>query len=572
MSYWETRQEQAYKAGELTVNEYFRSLEKAFNTAKRKLRQAISDFYTEYAGENGLSYADAQKALNKAEIGELKDFIDLAMKNIGKVNQEVNNMSIKARVTRYEALESQIDALLRELYAIDYESKAKESMRTIYRDSYYRTWYNIDKYNGFHKEFAQVQPRVIDQLIQYPFNGKNFSDRLWKQKDHLQEQLMESVTTMLVQERPPQNLASEFAKKLDAKKMDAYRLLHTESSYLMSEATHAGYQEDGVERYQILATLDSKTCGVCGKLDGKIYPVSEAVTGKNKPPFHPFCRCTDVPYYPDMPAEGRTRTARDENGKNIEIPADTSYEEWKEKYLKAKAEASSDTQGTDYMSSSFRPKYGTATTIKAGKNELVVRPVTNIEFNLVTDVTSRRDKAVRLAESLISEAKKKLPSGFELPRVAVVNFEKHGLNTAAIGGYDKETGIMYLNSKYNTREKILEYVNRIPGQFANTTEVAPILHELGHKYYYDSIERLAKVEKLTYNTVKKIVDAKLMAYIDSENGGKIVKELSQYANTGYVSGNYSEVCAEAFGADATNTFARKVMGILEAESYDVTDE
>ena len=338
MSYWETRQEQAYKAGELTVNEYFKNLEKAFNTAKRKLRQVISDFYTEYANENGLSYADAQKALSKAEIGELKDFIDLAMENIGKVNQEVNNMSIKARVTRYEALESQIDALLRELYAIDYESKAKESMRTIYRDSYYRTWYNIDKYNGFHKEFAQVEPRVIDQLIQYPFNGKNFSDRLWKQKDHLQEQLMESVTTMLVQGKPPQNLASEFAKKLDAKKMDAYRLLHTESSYLMSEATHAGYQEDGVEQYQILATLDSKTCGVCGKLDGKIYPVSEAVTGKNKPPFHPFCRCTDVPYYPDTPTEGRTRTARDENGKNIEVPADMTYEEWKEKYLKAKTD------------------------------------------------------------------------------------------------------------------------------------------------------------------------------------------------------------------------------------------
>ena len=339
MSYWETRQEQAYKAGELTVNEYFRSLEKAFNTAKRKLRQAISDFYTEYANENGLSYADAQKALSKAEIGELKDFIDLAMENIGKVNQEVNNMSIKARVTRYEALESQIDALLRELYAIDYESKAKESMRTIYRDSYYRTWYNIDKYNGFHKEFAQVQPRVIDQLIQYPFNGKNFSDRLWKQKDHLQEQLMESVTTMLVQGAPPQNLASEFAKKLDAKKMDAYRLLHTESSYLMSEATHAGYQEDGVEQYQILATLDSKTCGVCGKLDGKIYPVSEAVTGKNKPPFHPFCRCTDVPYYPDTPTGGRTRTARDENGKNIEVPADMTYEEWKKQFLDGNLQA-----------------------------------------------------------------------------------------------------------------------------------------------------------------------------------------------------------------------------------------
>ncbi len=33
----------------------------------------------------------------------------------------------------------------------------------------------------------------------------------------------------------------------------------------MSEAAHAGYKEDGVEKYQILATLDSKTCGICGE-------------------------------------------------------------------------------------------------------------------------------------------------------------------------------------------------------------------------------------------------------------------------------------------------------------------
>ena len=40
------------------------------------------------------------------EIGELQEFIDLAMANIGKYNQEVNNMSIKARMTRYQALEA----------------------------------------------------------------------------------------------------------------------------------------------------------------------------------------------------------------------------------------------------------------------------------------------------------------------------------------------------------------------------------------------------------------------------------------------------------------------------------
>ena len=99
----------------------------------------------------------------------------------------------------------------------------------------------------------------------------------------------------------------------------------------MSEATHAGYKEDGVEQYQILATLDSKTCGICGRLDGKIYPVAEAVTGKNMPPFHPFCRCTDVPYYPDAPADGK-RAARDAEGNSIEVPEGMTYAEWKKQF------------------------------------------------------------------------------------------------------------------------------------------------------------------------------------------------------------------------------------------------
>lgn len=333
MGYWEERQEAMYRAGEMKVNQYFAKLEKAFNQTKRELQKTVESFYWRYAEENGLTYAAAQQRLNKAEVGELRDYIDLVMQNIGKYNQDVNNMSIKARITRYQALEAQVDAMLRQLYAVDYEAMAEQTMQEVYGDTYYRTWYNIDQYRGFHSAFAQVDPGAVDKLLEYPFNGANFSARLWKQKDHLQTVLMESLTTMMVQVVPPQNLAADFAKKMQSKKFEAYRLLHTESSFLMSEATHAGYKEDDVEKYEIIATLDSKTCGICGELDGKVYPVEEAVTGKNMPPFHCFCRCTDVPHYDDTDMTDMTRAARDADGNPIEVPADMTYKEWKKKYV-----------------------------------------------------------------------------------------------------------------------------------------------------------------------------------------------------------------------------------------------
>lgn len=334
MDYWEKRQLETYKAGEMKVNQYFTKLEKAFNQTKRELQKTVESFYWRYAEENGLSYAAAQIRLNKEELGELQDFIDLSMKNIGKHSQIVNNLSIKARITRYQALEAQVDALLRQLYAVDYQDAAEQMMLDVYEESYYQTWYNIDQYRGFHVAFAQVDATAVEELLKYPFNGANFSSRLWKQKDHLQAQLMESITTMMVQGKNPQVLAGDFAKKMQSKKFDAYRLLHTESSFLMSEAAHAGYREDGVEKYQILATLDSKTCGICGDKDGDIHEVDKAVVGDNMPPFHCFCRCADVPYYDDMDLTDMSRMARDpETGRTYEVPADMTYPEWKKRYV-----------------------------------------------------------------------------------------------------------------------------------------------------------------------------------------------------------------------------------------------
>ena len=128
-SYWESRQLETYKAGEMKVNQYFTKLEKAFNQTKRELQKTVESFYWRYAEENGLTYAAAQRQLDKAKIGELQDFIELSMKNIGKYNQEVNNLSIKARMTRYQALEAQVDAMLRQLYAVDYQAEAEKTMQ-----------------------------------------------------------------------------------------------------------------------------------------------------------------------------------------------------------------------------------------------------------------------------------------------------------------------------------------------------------------------------------------------------------------------------------------------------------
>jgi len=242
-------------------------------------------------------------------------------------------MSIKARITRYQALEKQIDAILQRLYALEYEYKGKELLKEVYTDAYYRTWFNIDQYHGFHREFAQINPRTIDALIKYPWNGANFSSRIWKQKDHMLQVLTEDITTMLVQGKNPQTLVKDFARRFKTKEYEAYRLLHTESSFIIEQGCLAAYKEDGVERYQILATLDHKTSEICREQDGKVYDVDKATVGVNYPPFHQFCRTTTVPYYEDEDEVG-TRAARDPaTGKAYKVPSNMTYREWENKFI-----------------------------------------------------------------------------------------------------------------------------------------------------------------------------------------------------------------------------------------------
>jgi SPP1 gp7 family putative phage head morphogenesis protein len=330
-SYWEKRQELTALAGEKKINEYYKELQKAFEYSRREIRKVINDFYMRYARENKVSFADAQKQLSRMELGELQEFIDLVNESMGKYNLKLVNMSIKARITRYQALEKQIDAILQRLYALEYEYKGNELLKEVYTDAYYRTWFNIDQYHGFHKEFAQINPRTIDELIRYPFNGADFSSRIWKQKEHMLQVLTEDITAMLVQGKNPQTLTKDFAKRFNTKKYEAYRLLHTESSFIIEQGSLAAYKEDGVEKYQILATLDMRTSDICREQDGKVYDVDKAVVGVNYPPLHIFCRSTTIPYFSDDEGTG-TRVARDKEGKNIKVPADMTFKEWFEKY------------------------------------------------------------------------------------------------------------------------------------------------------------------------------------------------------------------------------------------------
>ncbi len=121
----------------------------------------------------------------------------------------------------------------------------------------------------------------------------------------------------------------DVSKRIGVSYSSSARLIQTEHAKITSDAQKQLYSDLGVESVELVCTLDSVTCPVCGALDGTVIKKSEMNTGVTVPPFHPRCRCTTAPYYEDMVGVGE-RAARDDLGPTYPVPSDVTYPEWKE--------------------------------------------------------------------------------------------------------------------------------------------------------------------------------------------------------------------------------------------------
>jgi SPP1 gp7 family putative phage head morphogenesis protein len=88
----------------------------------------------------------------------------------------------------------------------------------------------------------------------------------------------------------------------------------TESAYFASASQKDAFNDLDVERFEIVATLDSRTSVICQDLDGHIFDMKDYEAGVTAPPFHVWCRTTTVPYFEDNYGE---RAARDADGGEV---------------------------------------------------------------------------------------------------------------------------------------------------------------------------------------------------------------------------------------------------------------
>lgn len=267
-----------------------------------------------------------------------------------RLDTEINKIlaSHKIKLQRIVAFSgtANINALTRKLNTeirLTYKKIYKEGISELnklagvsarfYKSIFARALTNIYKAKGV-KDTIKVNDLIIKS------NG-TFSQQLASISILQQRRIKGIVKQGMIENKAMINIARDLGKSgLLASTVQLQTLTRTaitETSNYVSNTTYK-LNDDVVQGYQYVATLDSRTSLICARLDGKIY----SLNNKNapQPPQHFNCRSTTIPVIKSANQLLNTKNNRLQKRKiaglsdsrrasiNGQVPAKTTYEEW----------------------------------------------------------------------------------------------------------------------------------------------------------------------------------------------------------------------------------------------------
>ena len=332
--YWKMRFDQVEQSQNNKSVNFAKDLEKKYQKAMIEINRKICDWYNRFAINNKISISEAKKLLTKAELEELKWSVAEYIEK-GKDNQltelwtkQLENASAKFHISRLEALKIECQQSL-EVATGGMVSNMENTIADVYKDTYYKSCFEIQKGVGVGFNVVKIDDNYVSKIISKPWavDEINFSTRLWGNKTKLINTLQRELLTMAMTGNAPDKSIEAIQKAMQVSRFNATRLVQTEQAYFTTLAQNDCYKDLDVEQFEVVVTLDDRTCEKCQPQDGKHYPIKDMTAGINAPPFHPLCRCTTCPYFDDM--EGY-RASRGKDGKTVfTVSANMTYEEWK---------------------------------------------------------------------------------------------------------------------------------------------------------------------------------------------------------------------------------------------------
>ena len=323
--YWEKRQVKREAKAFTTIQDIEKEYKISLEKAKQNINKELSRIGTTYMKDNNLSYHDALKLLKGDEYKVWKKDLHDYMKEYNKLLKtapleakklylEIETLSAKSRMSHLDSLRAQVDMeMVKLIFGV--EDSAKNALTSVYRD----TFIEVTKDLGIN---AIVSRDKIKTVLDRPWSGANFSQRIWSNTDKLAQTVKQEIVNGMIQGINLKTMTKRVSERFEtAKKNDVERLLRTEVNYVLNQATLDGYKEAGIEKYEFSATLDSRTSQICSELHGEVFEIKKIAVGLNYPPMHPRCRSTTIPI---VDYENLIRQGREEIGEKELTPDEES--------------------------------------------------------------------------------------------------------------------------------------------------------------------------------------------------------------------------------------------------------
>lgn len=544
--YWHKRFIELENQNTKKTAKYYENLERQFKNANKKIEAELLTWYRRFAINNNISLAEAKRILNAKELKELhwdvNEYIKYGKENA--INQqwlkELENASARKHITRLEALQLQLQQQIEVLYDNQLDGFDKLA-RDLYKTNYFRTAFEIQKGFNIGYDLHSYNENQLEKALNQVWgaDGGNFSSRIWKHKKELINSLNNEITLNIIKGKSPDDAINNIARKFNTSKFNAGRLVMTESSFISSLSQKDCYKDLDVEKYEIVATLDSHTSTICQDMDGEVFKLSDYESGTTAPPFHPYCRSCTCPYFPDNYGE---RIARDKNGDVYYVPSDMKYKDWYKKFVEGERKTDLQLLNKDDIIKKASNILNWKQYAKEIKDEYDIE-IDNSVFDLNLDTVKSSFAGVEKMINDFPEIKEHLThikvnnKGEMSYAGGVLNFNKskYKLNQVDLLKSWEDS----IKTGYWVKNSNLESV----GIHEGTHMLERVLIYLSGKYSTKTDKVLAWNKSLESKSIvnQAIKNIKKTAYGKGKFNKQLRKSISIYAND-----NYSETLAESF--------------------------
>lgn len=153
-------------------------------------------------------------------------------------------------------------------------------------------------------DFNPLPKKELENMLNYPWSGKTFSNRLWGNISRLEQNLSNAIVNSVASGQGVEEalktmklnpeINDMFKLEGDKFKRAIDNLVRTEYAHFAVEGLRKSMSDAGIKDTQSWSAEDERVCSICGGRHGKV------IKDDWHPPYHGRCRCTEIPKMPEL--------------------------------------------------------------------------------------------------------------------------------------------------------------------------------------------------------------------------------------------------------------------------------